>query len=85
MTGSDQSAPSSTSGARGAWYEVRVEGVLDTRWTEWFGGLAIEAEGGEVTLISGFVVDQAALQGLLARVHDLGLVLLSVNRLPDRN
>ena len=68
--------------ARRAWYEIRVEGVLDVRWTEWFGGLAIASEGDEVTVIAGFVADQAALHGLLTRVRDLGLVLVSVTRLP---
>jgi hypothetical protein len=68
--------------ARRAWYEIRVEGVLDVRWTEWFGGLAIASEGEEVTVIAGFVADQAALHGLLTRVRDLGLVLVSVTRLP---
>jgi hypothetical protein len=84
MTSSDQFGPSNASGGKGAWYEVRVEGVLDAHWTEWFGGLAIHPEGDEITLISGFVVDQAALQGLLTRLHDLGLVLVSVNRLLGR-
>jgi hypothetical protein len=74
MTGSDQYTP------EGVWYEVRVEGVLEARWTEWFGGLRIDTEGDEVTVISGFVIDQAALHGLLTRVRDLGLVLVSVNR-----
>ena len=69
-------------GARDTWYEIRVEGALDARWAEWFGGLAIDSEGDEVTVMSGFVVDQAALHGLLTRVRDLGLVLVSVNRLP---
>jgi hypothetical protein len=68
--------------AQRAWYEIRVEGVLDVRWTEWFGGLAIASEGDEVTVIAGFVADQAALHGLLTRVRDLGLVLVSVTRLP---
>jgi hypothetical protein len=69
--------------ARQAWYEIRVEGVLDVRWTEWFGGLAIASEGDQVTVIAGFVADQAALHGLLTRVRDLGLVLVSVTRLPE--
>jgi hypothetical protein len=70
---------------QGDWYEIRVEGALDARWTEWFGGLAIDVEGDDVTVMSGLVVDQAALHGLLTRVRDLGLVLLSVNRLPARD
>ena len=65
-------------------YQIRIKGHVGRQWTYWFGGLTIDTEGDEVTLISGFVVDQAALQALLTRVHDLGLVLVSVNRLPLR-
>jgi hypothetical protein len=64
-------------------YEIRVEGVLDPRWTAWFEGLAIGSDDSQ-TVISGPVADQAALRGLLNRVCDLGLVLISVRRLgPD--
>ena len=65
--------------ARSARYEIRVEGVLDQSWTAWFEGLAIDSDGSQ-TVISGPVVDQAALHGLLNRVRDLGLVLISVRR-----
>jgi hypothetical protein len=82
MNEKQQLASSSASDPSGAWYEVRVKGILDARWAEWFGGLAIDREGDDVTVISGHVIDQAALHGLLARVFDLGLVLVSVNRLP---
>jgi hypothetical protein len=69
--------------ARTARYEIRVEGVLDQRWTAWFEGLAIGSDHSQ-TVISGPVADQAALHGLLNRVCDLGLVLVSVRRLdPD--
>jgi hypothetical protein len=69
--------------ARSARYEIRVEGILDRRWTSWFGGLRIYSDHSQ-TVISGPVADQAALHGLLNRVCDLGLVLLSVRRLdPD--
>jgi len=69
--------------ARSAHYEFRVEGILDQRWTAWFEGLAIGSDHSE-TIISGPVVDQAALHGLLNKVRDLGLVLISVCRLdPD--
>jgi hypothetical protein len=84
MTDRHQFTSSSASGASGAWYKIRVEGALDARWAEWFGGLAIDGEGDEVTVISGLVIDQAALHGLLTRVRDLGLVLVSVNRLAAR-
>lgn len=64
-------------------YEIRVEGILDERWSTWFGGLQIKNEGEDVTVICGPVTDQAALHGLLSRVHDLGLVLISVRRVED--
>lgn len=61
-------------------YEIRVQGVLDSRWSEWFDGMIIRtSEKGETTL-SGPVADQAALHGLIAKVRDLGLPLLSVRR-----
>lgn len=61
-------------------YQIRVEGHLNLQWTDWFGGLAITlAEGGD-TLLTGPVVDQAALYGLLKKVRDLGMPLVSVFR-----
>ena len=60
-------------------YEVRVEGVLDQRWTAWFEGFEIDSDDSQ-TVISGPVADQAALHGLLNMVGDLGLVLISVRR-----
>ncbi|HEY2958958.1 MAG TPA: hypothetical protein VGM21_12240 [Actinomycetota bacterium] len=59
-------------------YEIRVRGVLDRRWSAWFDGLELSSEPGGVTVIAGEVADQAALHGLLAKVRDLGLPLLSV-------
>jgi len=61
-------------------YEIRVAGVLDSRWGVWFNGLHIYVEG-EETVITGSVPDQAAVYGLLTKVHDLGLCLISVRRL----
>jgi hypothetical protein len=61
-------------------YEIRVEGILDRRWMAWFEGLEIDSDDSQ-TVISGRVADQAALHGLLNRVCDLGLVLVSVRRL----
>lgn len=65
---------------RPARYEIRVESVLDGRWESWFDGLRVSSEAGE-TVICGLIPDQAALHGLLAKVRDLGLCLISVRRL----
>lgn len=59
-------------------YEIRLKGHLNNRWAEWFEGLTITWEDSGETLLSGLVADQAALHGLLRRVRDLGLPLLSV-------
>ncbi len=61
-------------------YEIRVKGYLDGRWVDWFEGLTITLEDNGDTLLTGPVVDQAALHGLLKRVRDFGIPLLSVNR-----
>jgi hypothetical protein len=61
-------------------YEIRVKGVLDGRWTAWFEDLDVSSDG-EETVISGPVADQAALHGLLTKVRDLGLFLISVRHL----
>ena len=61
-------------------YEIRVRGVLDRHWSGWFDGLQVSSDASGQTLIAGPVVDQA-LHGLLARVRDLGLPLLSVQRI----
>jgi hypothetical protein len=63
-----------------AHYEIRVEGVLDRRWAAWFGGLHLESDGTQ-TVISGSLADQPALHGLLTKIGDLGLCLISVRRL----
>lgn len=65
--------------ARSAHYEIRVSGVLDQHWRAWFEGLEIDSDNSQ-TIISGPVADQVALRGLLNRVFDLGLVLMSVRR-----
>ena len=62
-------------------YQIRVKGQLGPRWADWFAGLTITLEENGDTLLTGPVVDQAALHGLLRRVRDLGLPLLSVMRL----
>jgi hypothetical protein len=63
---------------RPAHYEIRIGGVLDRHWAGWFGGLQVTSDPAGQTLIAGPVADQAALHGLLAKVRDLGLPLLSV-------
>jgi hypothetical protein len=60
------------------YYEIRLQGHLEARWVKWFDGLAITLDENGNTLLSGPVVDQAALHGLLKKVRDLGLPLLSV-------
>ncbi len=62
-------------------YEIRIKGHLDDRWVDWFEGLTITLEDNGETLLTGPVVDQAALHGWLNKVRDLGMPLLSVNRI----
>ncbi len=61
-------------------YQITVKGHLDNRWADWFEGLTITLEDNGETLLTGPVVDQAALHGLLRKVRDLGMPLLSVTR-----
>ena len=61
-------------------YQIRLKGHLDSQWADWFEGLTITLEEDVNTLLSGPVVDQAALHGLLKKVRDLGLTLVSVNQ-----
>jgi hypothetical protein len=66
------------------YYEIRIKGHLDDRWAEWFEGLTIMLEENGNTLLSGPLADQAALHGILKKVRDLGMTLLSVNSVePD--
>ncbi len=62
-------------------YEIRVGGSLESDWSEWFDGLAVTGDEGGETAITGPVIDEAALHGLLNKVRDLGLPLLSVSRI----
>jgi hypothetical protein len=60
-------------------YQIRLRGHLDPLWSDWFDGLAVTWHHGD-TLLTGYVADQAALHGLIRRTRDLGLPLLSINR-----
>jgi hypothetical protein len=62
-------------------YQIRLEGHLGRQWTEWFDGLAVTLHRNGDTLLTGPVVDQAALHGLLKKVRDLGMPLVSLQRL----
>ncbi len=61
-------------------YEIRVEGHLADCWSDWFDGLAIRNDPSSETVLTGLVADQAALFGLLTRIHNLNLILVSVER-----
>ena len=65
-------------------YEIRIEGHLDHRWTARFGGLSMRHEADGTTVITGPIVDQARLHGLLQQVRDLGLPLVSVTRVENQ-
>ena len=60
-------------------YEIRIKGVLDEQWSDWLGGLTIIPHAGGETLLTGPVRDQAALHGLMIKIRDMGLPLLSIN------
>ncbi|MBV7328555.1 hypothetical protein KFU94_09895 [Chloroflexi bacterium TSY] len=62
-------------------YQIRITGHLDERWSDWFEGLTITPEDHGTTLITGAVADQAALHGILERIRDLGIQLISVKRI----
>ncbi len=64
-------------------YEIRVEGHLTDRWSDWFEGLAIRQELNGETTLAGVISDQAALFGVLTKIHALNLILISLIRLPE--
>ncbi len=61
-------------------YRIRVSGHLDDRWSDWLGGLAIQRRDDGTTVLVGPIVDQAVLHGVIARIRDLALPLLSLDR-----
>ncbi len=66
-------------------YRIKLKGCLDNKWSDWFEKMAISSEG-EETVLTGQIADQAALHGLLIRIRDLNLTLLSVERIePDQD
>ena len=66
-------------------YQIRVKGNLDMKWSDWFDGLSIIPQTDDETLLTGPVADQSALHGLLAKIRDLGLPLLSVKRVESKD
>ncbi len=62
------------------WYEIRVEGELPSGWSNWFEGLDVRCGPSGESVLSGPLADQAALHGVLAKIRDLNLKLISVNR-----
>ena len=62
-------------------YQIKVKGILDEQWSDWFNGLMITPHSDEYTILAGPVRDQAALHGLLNKIRDMGLTLLGVKRL----
>jgi hypothetical protein len=64
-------------------YQIRIEGELGQEWEDWFGSSAISREGNGVTVLTCAVADQAALHGVLRKLRDLGLTLLSIHRIDD--
>ena len=72
--------PASSSGSR---YAIRVEGLLDAHWSEWLGGMTLTHEAGAVTRLEGHVIDQAALHGLLNKLRDLRLTIVTLERLGE--
>ena len=67
------------SGVKNQTYEIRLKGQIDESWSEWFDGFVFRHESDGTTTLTGRNIDQAALHGLLKRIRDLGLALISVN------
>ena len=63
----------------GTRYEIRLKGHLDSRWGDWLGGMSLTHAGDGTTVVTGPVADQAALHGLLQKLRDMGVTLISIN------
>lgn len=66
-------------------YRITVKGVVDAKWSDWFQGMSVTPQPGNRTALTGSVADQAALHGLLLRIRDMGLPLLSVERVDEED
>ena len=67
-------------GERALVYTIRVQGILDATWSEWFDGMEVRSEADDTTVLTGRVVDQAALHRVIRTIRDLGLPLISLQR-----
>ena len=67
------------------YYEIRVQGQLDSNWSDWFNGLKVTPQENGETVIAGPILDQAALQGILTKIFNLRLPLLLVRRIPPES
>lgn len=67
----------------GSIYQIELQGHLSEQWAEWFDGMKITQEENGRTLLTGHIIDQAALHGLLKKIRDLGLPLISLIRVPS--
>ena len=76
------STPTADQQPRSDWYEIRLRGRLAQRWVAWFDGLTLTTDDDGTTTLRGRVVDQAALHGVLQRLGDLGVPLISVAQVP---
>ena len=65
-------------------YQIRVEGQLNSHWSHWFEGMTIDHDG-DTTILTGSIADQSQLHGMLHRIRDLNLTLISVNQQKDKN
>ena len=66
-------------------YQIKINGILDGKWSDWFDGFAITSHDEDETILAGPVLDQGALHGLLAKIRDLGLTLISVEHMDKQD